>query len=85
MVKKRDYRAEYDNYHSKPKQKENRAKRNSARAEIKKELGESAIRGKDINHKKPLIKGGTNKRSNLEITTKSANRSFARNKKGGMK
>lgn len=85
MVKERNYRAEYDNYHAKPEQKKNRAKRNSARAIIKKEMGSSAINGKDINHKKPLIKGGSNKRSNLEVTSKKANRSFARNKKAGMK
>ena len=28
---RRNYRKEYDNYHSKPKQKKNRAKRNAAR------------------------------------------------------
>jgi len=30
----RNYRKEYENYHSKPKQKKNRAKRNAARAEM---------------------------------------------------
>ena len=32
----RNYRKEYDNYHSKPKQKKNRAKRNAARATMEK-------------------------------------------------
>jgi hypothetical protein len=35
--------------------------------------------GKDIDHKKPLSKGGTNAASNLTLKTPSANRSFSRN------
>lgn len=35
--------------------------------------------GKDINHKTPLSKGGTNSRSNLQLTSPSKNRSFRRN------
>lgn len=35
--------------------------------------------GKDIDHKKPLSKGGTNSLSNLILKSPSANRSFARN------
>jgi len=34
--------------------------------------------GKDIDHKKPLSLGGGNGKSNLRLTTPSANRSFAR-------
>jgi 5-methylcytosine-specific restriction endonuclease McrA len=34
--------------------------------------------GKDIDHKKPLSLGGGNSKSNLRLTTPSANRSFAR-------
>lgn len=71
----RNYAKEYANYHSKPEQKINRAKRNAARAMMKKELGAAAIRGKDIDHKKPLKSGGTNARSNLRVMSKSQNRS----------
>jgi 5-methylcytosine-specific restriction endonuclease McrA len=41
--------------------------------------------GKDVDHKKPLSKGGGNKRSNLRVTSKTANRSFSRTKTGKMK
>ena len=41
--------------------------------------------GKEVNHKKPLSKGGGNKRSNLNVTSKANNRSFARTKTGKMK
>ena len=47
----RDYKKEYKNYHSKPKQKKNRASRNKARLIMKKVRGLKAIRGKDIDHK----------------------------------
>ena len=35
--------------------------------------------GKDIDHKVPLSKGGTNAASNLRLVKPSTNRSFARN------
>lgn len=35
--------------------------------------------GKDIDHKKPLSKGGTNSLSNLILKSPSANRSYRRN------
>jgi len=44
----RNYRKEYDNYHSKDKQKKNRAGRNLARRMMKKKVG---IKGKDVHHK----------------------------------
>ena len=31
--------------------------------------------GKDVDHKKPLSKGGSNKKSNLRVTSKKKNRS----------
>lgn len=71
----RNYKREYKNYHSKPEQKKNRAKRNAARRKMTKKLGKSAVRGKDIDHKKPLRKGGSNKMSNLRVMSKRKNRS----------
>ena len=50
---RRDYRKEYDNYHSKPEQKKNRAKRNAARATMEKAGKVSKGDGKDVAHKKP--------------------------------
>jgi len=38
-----------------------------------------AREGKDIDHVKPLSKGGTNAKSNLRLKSASANRSFSRN------
>ena len=37
------------------------------------------VKGEDIDHKKPLSKGGTNKASNLRSVSPSKNRSFSRN------
>ena len=45
----RDYKSEYQNYHSQPLQKKNRAKRNLARRIMKRKLG-NAINGMDIHH-----------------------------------
>jgi len=41
--------------------------------------------GKDIDHKKPLSKGGTNAASNLRVVKPSTNRSFTRNSDGSVK
>ena len=74
MATKRNYRKEYDDYHGTSEQIKNRAKRNSARSIMVKEKGAKALKGKDIDHKKPLIKGGTNARSNLRVQSVSKNR-----------
>jgi hypothetical protein len=47
----RNYRKEYRDYHSKPKQIKNRSSRNKARAIMKKIRGIKSIKGKDIDHK----------------------------------
>jgi len=41
--------------------------------------------GKDIDHKKPISKGGTNSLSNLILKDPSKNRSFSRNSDGSVK
>lgn len=81
---KRNYRKEYDNYQGTDKQKKNRAKRNAARREMEKAGKVSKGDGKDVAHKKPLAKGGSNKKSNLTVSSKSKNRSFKRTKKAKM-
>jgi hypothetical protein len=81
----RDYKKEYANYQGKPEQIENRAKRNKARSEAMKDGRVKKGDGKDVDHKKPLSKGGSNHKSNTRVVSKSTNRSFARNKNGGMK
>jgi 5-methylcytosine-specific restriction endonuclease McrA len=41
--------------------------------------------GKDVDHKTPLSKGGTNSEKNLRVVNRSKNRSFSRNKDGSLK
>lgn len=41
--------------------------------------------GQDLDHKKPISKGGSNTIKNARATTPSKNRSFPRNKDGSMK
>ena len=68
----RDYKSEYQNYHSQPLQKKNRAKRNLARRIMKRKLGNS-INGMDIHH----VDGNPNNNSssNLKVVSKRFNRS----------
>lgn len=69
----RNYRKEYDSYHSSEKQKKRRAGRNKARRLLVREKGASAVKGKDIDHldRNPA----NNARSNLRISSKKRNRS----------
>ena len=70
----RNYRKEYDKYHSKPEQRKKRSSRNKANR-IK------GVKGKDVDHKdgNPM----NNSKSNLATKDKSKNRSFKRNKNAG--
>lgn len=81
---KRDYKKQQA-YDGKPSVVKDRAKRNAARRELEKEGRVSKGDGKDVDHKKPLSKGGGNSKGNLRVTSKSTNRSFARKKNGAMK
>ncbi len=74
IEEERNYRKEYDNYHSKPDQKKNRAQRNNARRGAEREGRVSKGDGKDIDHKNPIRSGGSNDPSNLRVRDKSANR-----------
>lgn len=80
----RNYKKEYENYHSKPKQKKNRAARNAARAKAIREGRASKGDGKDVHHVTPLAKGGSRKGA-TKVVSKSKNRSFARTKSARMK
>jgi hypothetical protein len=83
--KKRPYKKEYDEYHGTREQKRNRAKRNAARREMEREGKVSKGDGKDVDHKKPISKGGGNGKGNLRVTPKSSNRSYKRNSDGSVK
>lgn len=78
MAKKRNYKKEYANYQGKPSQIERRASRNAARAEMEKAGRVRKGDGKDVNHRNgnPMV----NKKSNLQVESKSANRSYPRTK-----
>jgi hypothetical protein len=77
----RDYKKEYSNYQGKPEQVKRRASRNAARATMVKGGLAKKGDGKDVDHKNGNPKD--NKKSNLRMTTKTANRSFPRNSKAG--
>lgn len=79
---KRDYKKQRA-YDSKPDVKADRAARNRARLKVKNSGVD--VRGKDVDHKTPIGKGGTNARSNLRAVSPKKNRSFARTKSGKMK
>ena len=80
---KRDYAAEYKNYHSSPEQKKKRASRNAARSEMEKKGKVRKGDGKDVDHKNSNPRD--NSKGNLRVQSKSANRSFPRNKSAGKK
>jgi 5-methylcytosine-specific restriction endonuclease McrA len=68
--KKRDYAKEYKEYHSKPEQIENRSKRNQARRKMGLAVGDP----REVDHKVPLSKGGSNRKDNLRAVKRSTNR-----------
>lgn len=80
----RDYKKEYSNYQGSEEQKKKRAKRNKARRQLMREGRVRKGDGKDVDHKRPLAKGGSNARSNWRVTSKSENRSFKRTRKARM-
>jgi hypothetical protein len=72
----RNYRKEYDEYHSQPKQKKRRAGRNAARRKMEASGKVRKGDGKDVHHKdrNPM----NNKANNLKAVSKSKNRSVRR-------
>lgn len=82
---KRNYKEEYSNYQGSEEQKKNRAKRNKARRTMERAGQVRKGDGKDVDHSKPLAKGGGNSRNNWSVKSKSSNRSFKRTKTAGMK
>jgi hypothetical protein len=66
-------------YEDTPEQVKNRVARNRARAQLMKEGKVSKGDGKDVDHIKPLSKGGSSSKGNLKVKSASSNRSFSRN------
>lgn len=77
--KPRPYKKEYEQYQGTEEQKKKRAKRNAARRKLMREGRVHKGDGNDVDHAKPLSKGGGNGASNLRVKKARANRSFARN------
>ena len=74
--KPRPYKKEYQQQKSRGEQP---ARNSRERARYAMDAQGIDRTGKDIDHVKPLSKGGTNAKSNLKLKTPSANRSFSRN------
>jgi 5-methylcytosine-specific restriction endonuclease McrA len=83
--KPRPYKKEYEQYQGTDEQKKNRAERNAARAKFKKAGKVHKGDGLEVDHIKPISKGGSNKGGNLRVKTAHANRSFKRNKDSSIK
>jgi hypothetical protein len=78
-------RPSYEPYQKTEKAKKARAQSNKARRMLMREGVVHKGDGKDVDHKKPLSKGGATTRSNLRVKSKSDNRSFKRNSDGSIK
>lgn len=75
--RKRDYKLEYARDHASPKAKKQRAARNKARSLMVQAGRVKKGDGKEVDHKKPLSKGGSNGRTNLRVVSRAANRKKA--------
>ncbi len=67
----RDYKQEYRDYHGKPGPRKRRAAVNRARRKLGLKKGDP----REVDHKKPLSKGGSNGRKNLRAVDRKTNRS----------
>lgn len=72
----RNYKSEYENYHSKPEQKKNRAARNAARSKMLKAGRVSKGDGNDVTHRNGNPRDNSTK--NLGVMASSKNRSYRR-------
>jgi len=74
MATKRNYKKEYREYHGKPSQIKARAQRNSARKKMEALGRVKKGDGKEVDHKVPISKGGSNNGKNLRVVSRSINR-----------
>lgn len=77
--KPRPYKKEYEQYDGTEAVKKKRAQRNKARRMMEKAGLVHKGDGKDVDHKRPLSKGGKTTRGNLRVDSAADNRSFPRN------
>lgn len=83
---RRDYKKEVAKYTSRPEVVKKRTEQNAARAKMVKAGLAHKGDGKQVDHIKPLSKGGApTDRKNLRVVPASENTSFSRNKDGSLK
>ena len=82
---KRNYSQEYADQQASSTAKKERAARNKVRRAAERDGRVHKGDGKDIDHKRPLSKGGSTAASNTRVVSRSTNRSFPRTKTGAMK
>ena len=66
--------SEYRKYHASTRAKKERAQRNKNRRQMAREGRVRQGDGKEIDHKRPMAKGGGNGRKNLRVVSRSVNR-----------
>ena len=71
---KAELKKHYAEYQGKPEQIKKRAQRNAARRAMEKKVGKAALKGKDVDHVKPIRNGGGNGHGNLRVRSVKANR-----------
>jgi hypothetical protein len=77
MPKSSKAKLEYQKaYNARPENVDKRVKNNAARREAIKEGRARVGDGKDVDHKRPLDKGGSNANGNLRVVDRSKNRSW---------
>jgi hypothetical protein len=81
MPTRESTKAYYEKYHASEKAKKQRAMRNSARREFEREGLVHKGDGKDVDHKRALVNGGSNDRSNLRAVSVHTNRGYKRDAK----
>ena len=69
----RNYKEEYKDFHGKPERIKQRSMKNQARKKYEKKNGDLP-RDVEIDHIKPVSKGGTNASSNLRAVKRTTNR-----------
>ena len=83
-TKVRDYSQQRE-YNASKEATEKRVKNNAARRQAI-DAGKARVGdGKDVDHKVPLSKGGSNSAKNLRVVDRSKNRSFSRNSDSSLK
>lgn len=81
---KRDY-SQQRQYNATPEATAKRVENNRARREAIREGKARVGDGKDVDHKKPLSRGGSGSKSNLRVVPRGENRSFSRNSDSSVK